>query len=56
MTVMPRAVDKAAETQAKLISERLAGFAHDLAPAAIPAHVRERARQDRKSTRLNSSH
>lgn len=25
MTVMPRAVDKAAEIQAKLISERLAG-------------------------------
>ena len=46
MTVMPRAVDKAesAEKQARLISETLAGFAHDLAPAAIPAQVRERAR------------
>src|SRR6476659_6535800 len=44
MTVMPRAVDKAADAQAKLISETLAGFAHDLAPAAIPPHVRERAR------------
>jgi 2-methylcitrate dehydratase PrpD len=46
MTVMPRAVDKAqgAETQAQLISETLAGFVHGLAPAAIPAHVRERAK------------
>jgi 2-methylcitrate dehydratase PrpD len=44
MTVMPRAVDKAADAQAKLISETLAAFAHDLAPSAIPAHVRERAR------------
>ena len=46
MTVMPRAVDKAesAQTQARLISETLAGFAHDLAAAAVPAHVRERAR------------
>jgi 2-methylcitrate dehydratase PrpD len=44
MTVMPRAVDKAADAQAKLISETLAAFAHDLAPGAIPAHVRERAR------------
>jgi 2-methylcitrate dehydratase PrpD len=46
MTAMPRTVDKApgAETQAKLISETLAGFAHGLAPAAIPAHVRERAK------------
>ena len=46
MTVMPRAVDKAenAETQAKLISETLAGFVHGLSPAAIPAHVRERAK------------
>ena len=46
MTVMPRAVDKAesAETQAKLISETLAAFAHGLEPAAIPAQVRERAK------------
>src|SRR6476620_10336969 len=44
MTVMPRAVDKAADAQARLISETLAAFAHDLAPAAIPPHVRERAR------------
>src|SRR5947207_2347563 len=38
MTAMPRTVDKApgAETQAKLISETLAAFAHGLAPAAIP--------------------
>jgi len=43
---MPRAVDKAesAEKQAQLISETLAGFAHGLAPAAIPAQVRERAK------------
>jgi len=45
MTVMPRAVDQAhgAEAQAQLISETLADFATGLAPAAIPAHVRERA-------------
>jgi 2-methylcitrate dehydratase PrpD len=46
MNVMLRAVDKApdAETRAQLISETLAGFAHDLAPAAIPGEVRERAK------------
>jgi|SoiMethySBSTD1v2_1073268.scaffolds.fasta_scaffold17309_6 2-methylcitrate dehydratase PrpD len=46
MTAMPRTVDKApeAEAQGRLISETLAAFAHDLAPAAIPAEVRERAR------------
>src|SRR5436853_2806652 len=46
MTVMPRAVDKAesTETQAKLISETLAAFAHGLGSAAIPAQVRERAK------------
>src|SRR2546429_5342146 len=46
MTAMPRTVDKApgAETQARLISETLAGFAHGLAPAAIPQQVRERAK------------
>jgi 2-methylcitrate dehydratase PrpD len=46
MTVMPRAVDKAesAETQAKLISETLAAFAHGLAPAAIPQAARQRAK------------
>ena len=32
------------ETQAQLISETLAGFAHDLTAAAIPAEVRERAK------------
>ena len=46
MNVMLRTVDKApaAEAQAALISETLAGFAHDLAPGAIPAEVRERAK------------
>src|SRR5436190_9526804 len=46
MTVMPRAVDKAesAETQAQLISETLAAFAHGLAPAAIPQAARQRAK------------
>jgi 2-methylcitrate dehydratase PrpD len=46
MNVMVRSVDKTAdaEAQAQLISETLAGFAHDLSPAAIPAAVRERAR------------
>jgi hypothetical protein len=46
MNVMLRTVDKtsAAQTQAQLISETLADFAHDLAPAAIPAEVRERAK------------
>src|SRR5215475_14688466 len=32
------------ETEQRLISERLAGFAHDLSAAAIPGNVRERAR------------
>ena len=38
MNVMLRNVDKApdAEAKAQLISETLAGFAHDLSPAAIP--------------------
>jgi 2-methylcitrate dehydratase PrpD len=46
MNVMLRTVDKApdAEAQAELISETLAGFAHDLAPAAIPGEVQERAK------------
>jgi 2-methylcitrate dehydratase PrpD len=46
MNVMLRSVDTApdAESKAQLISETLAAFAHDLAPAAIPAEVRERAK------------
>jgi len=46
MNVMLRNVDKGPEADAKaqLISETLAAFAHDLAPAAIPAEVRERAK------------
>ncbi len=46
MNLMLRAVDKAPDAEAKgrLISETLAGFAHDLAPAAIPGEVRERAK------------
>ena len=45
MNLMLRTADKAPTSDAKaaLISETLAGFAHDLAPAAIPAEVRERA-------------
>src|SRR5262245_20248255 len=46
MNVMLRSVDTTpqAEAKAQLISETLAGFAHDLTPAAIPAEVRERAK------------
>src|SRR5262245_4498500 len=46
MNVMLRTVDGAPQAQAPapLISETLAAFAHDLAPASIPAEVRERAR------------
>jgi 2-methylcitrate dehydratase PrpD len=46
MTAMPRTLDKVPDSreQGKLISETLSDFAHGLAPAAIPAEVRERAR------------
>ena len=46
MNVMLRNVDKGSEADAKaqLISETLAGFAHDLSPAAIPGEMRERAK------------
>ena len=50
MNAIPRTVEGITppQTEGRLISETLAGFAndlaHDLAPDAIPAHVRERAR------------
>jgi len=46
MNAIPRtgATMSPEETEKRLISERLAGFAHDLSAAAIPANVRERAR------------
>ena len=45
MHATPRTADiKTAPIERRLISERLADFAHDLAPAAIPNDVRERAR------------
>ena len=46
MNEMPRSVEGASKAaqQGELISERLAGFVHDLAPDAIPEQVRERAK------------
>ena len=46
MNVMLRAPQTAVDAEAndRLISETLARFAHDLAPASIPSEVRERAR------------